>query len=91
MSKGTPEILMQPYKPEAITTSRPFKMYFSNDGQKLYVGNIAYSFLYDVGESDNPQYATNHYHYIARPILLRLRMCIPTMSRYSVTRIIPRS
>lgn len=66
MSKGTPEILMQPYKPEAITTSRPFKMYFSNDGQKLYVGNIAYSFLYDVGESDNPQYATNHYHYIAR-------------------------
>ncbi len=70
LEKETPEVLMQPYKPEAITTTRPFKMLFSHDGQKLYVGNIAYSFLYDVGFSDNPAYPTSTTHFLARTCVI---------------------
>ena len=70
LAGNTPSVLMQPYKPEALTTTRPFKMSYSADGSKLYASNLSYSFLFDVGLSDNPAYPDNANHYIARTCVI---------------------
>lgn len=46
LSAETPSVTMQTFTPEAITTDQPMNMVWSADGQKLYVGNEMYSFLY---------------------------------------------
>ena len=66
LSGDTPTVLMQPYKPEALTMSKPFKMYYSKDGSRMYVANTSYSFLHDVGSSDNEDKPDDAHRFIAR-------------------------
>lgn len=68
MSATVPTVLMEPYYPEGITTSRPYRLRFSADGNKLYVGNYTVSFLTDAGNSNHPWQGPNKQpqHYLAQ-------------------------
>lgn len=44
LSKGTPVLLMQPWLPEAVTTTQPVQMAWSADGDRLYLSNRCYTF-----------------------------------------------
>jgi len=46
LTGDSPAITMQTFTPEAVTTDQPVNMKWSADGQKLYLANEMYSFIY---------------------------------------------
>lgn len=46
LSSATPSITMQTFSPDAVTTDQPMTLEWSADGQKLFIANEMYSFIY---------------------------------------------
>lgn len=57
IASATPTLLQQTYRPNALTTTYPFYLNWSKDGQRLYIGNICQSAYLPV--TNNPQLAGN--------------------------------
>lgn len=46
LSGSTPTVLMQPYRPDAITASVPAQLEWTADGSRLYVANLTFTHFY---------------------------------------------